>query len=180
MNSFNYRGRLLARWWMKAAFGTVAAAGLVAAACGGSSYSGGSTPTVAVPTSAPAAVTPAAGGGSSTGATTVLIGNGGALGKILTDAQGMTLYTFKNDVPGSGTSAVPATIAANWPPLALQSGTPTGPSDLPGKLDVIANGLGGARQVTYNGMPLYTFVNDKAPGDTKGQGLGGVWFAAQP
>jgi hypothetical protein len=33
-------------------------------------------------------------------------------------------------------------------------------------------------QVTFNGMPLYTFTLDKAPGDANGNGVnqyGGVW-----
>ena len=35
----------------------------------------------------------------------------------------------------------------------------------------------GGTQVTYNGHPLYRFAPDEAPGDTNGQGVGGVWFA---
>jgi hypothetical protein len=38
-------------------------------------------------------------------------------------------------------------------------------------------------QLTYNGHPLYTFVNDKKPGDTNGEGVkafGGSWFAVSP
>jgi hypothetical protein len=41
----------------------------------------------------------------------------------------------------------------------------------------------GDRQVTYNGHPLYTYVGDKNPGDTKGQGVnafGGGWFVVSP
>jgi predicted lipoprotein with Yx(FWY)xxD motif len=38
----------------------------------------------------------------------------------------------------------------------------------------------GKQQVTYKGMPLYTYANDTAPGDTKGDKLAGVWFAAVP
>jgi predicted lipoprotein with Yx(FWY)xxD motif len=34
--------------------------------------------------------------------------------------------------------------------------------------------------VTFNGWPLYTFANDKAPGQVNGQGVGGVWFVATP
>jgi hypothetical protein len=35
----------------------------------------------------------------------------------------------------------------------------------------------GSKQIAYNGWSLYTFVNDKKPGDTNGQGIKGVWFA---
>ena len=38
----------------------------------------------------------------------------------------------------------------------------------------------GSTQVTYNGWPLYYFQDDAAPGDTNGQGLGGVWFLVSP
>ena len=31
----------------------------------------------------------------------------------------------------------------------------------------------------YDGHPLYTFVEDKAPGDVKGEGKGGVWHVAK-
>jgi predicted lipoprotein with Yx(FWY)xxD motif len=37
----------------------------------------------------------------------------------------------------------------------------------------------GSRQLTYDHAPLYTFLLDKKPGDTKGQGLfgfGGSWW----
>ena len=33
-----------------------------------------------------------------------------------------------------------------------------------------------AKQVTYNGKPLYYFANDEKPGDTNGQARGGIWF----
>jgi predicted lipoprotein with Yx(FWY)xxD motif len=35
-------------------------------------------------------------------------------------------------------------------------------------------------QVTYNGMPLYYWVEDMAPGDATGQGVGDVWWVAKP
>ena len=35
-------------------------------------------------------------------------------------------------------------------------------------------------QVAYGGAPLYYYSLDKAAGDTKGQGVGDVWFIAQP
>lgn len=172
------RGRRL----LWAALAAVAGGGLVIAiACGGgSSYSSPTAPAAAPKaTAAPSGATQTAGGGSSTAASTVKIAQAGALGQILTDDHGMTLYTFKNDVPGSGKSSVPAAIQPNWPPLTLASGNAVPPSGLPGPLATFARD-DGSMQVTYKGMPLYYFVNDKAPGDTKGQGLGGVWFVAQP
>ena len=42
-------------------------------------------------------------------------------------------------------------------------------------LDVLVR-TDGTRQVMYNGMPLYYFAADANPGDTKGQGVGKVWF----
>jgi hypothetical protein len=41
----------------------------------------------------------------------------------------------------------------------------------------------GLSKLTYNGHPLYTFMNDKKPGDTNGEGIsafGGSWFAVSP
>ena len=38
----------------------------------------------------------------------------------------------------------------------------------------------GAKQVTYNGLPLYRFASDAKPGDTNGQGVAHIWFVAQP
>ena len=41
----------------------------------------------------------------------------------------------------------------------------------------VATQSDGAQQVTYNGHLLYTFINDKAPGEVNGQGLGpNNWF----
>jgi hypothetical protein len=35
----------------------------------------------------------------------------------------------------------------------------------------------GGTQVTYAGLPLYRYAADKKPGDVKGQGVEGTWFA---
>jgi predicted lipoprotein with Yx(FWY)xxD motif len=48
-----------------------------------------------------------------------------------------------------------------------------------GELAVITRS-DGVKQVTYKGSPLYRYAADTAPGDAKGQGVGGVWFAATP
>src|SRR5579884_1188904 len=63
---------------------------------------------------------------------TVRLGNGGSLGTILTDPADKTLYLFKKDTAGSSTCY--DTCAQNWPPLLIQSGSPSAPADLGGKL----------------------------------------------
>lgn len=93
---------------------------------------------------------------------------------ILTNAQGMTLYYRTSD---SSSSVCSGGCASAWPPmLATGSATPTSAASLPGKLSVSTNANG--KQIEYNGHPLYTFSGDSAPGQTNGQGVGGVWFAA--
>ena len=120
------------------------------------------------------AATPAAG---ATGKATVNVGDS-AIGKVLVDDKGFTLYTFKNDVANSGKSAVPAAIAANWPPL-VATGTAAKGAGVTGDLGT-ATLDGGSKVVSYKGLPLYRFINDKAPGDTKGDKVAGIWFVAVP
>lgn len=104
---------------------------------------------------------------------------GAVVTQYLTDGSGMTLYTYKNDVPDSGKSAVPANILPNWPPLTLASGTPTAGAGVTGTLGTMT-GPDGSTWVTYKGKPLYHFKGDAAPGDTKGEGLLNVWYVVGP
>jgi predicted lipoprotein with Yx(FWY)xxD motif len=99
------------------------------------------------------------------------------LGDVLVDRQGRTVYLFERD---SGTmSACTGACAVNWPPLRVR-GTPlvgTGAKRSDVGTTVRPDGIS---QLTYNGHPLYTFVNDKKAGDTNGEGInafGGSWFA---
>ncbi len=137
----------------------------------------------ATSTKAPAATTTtttASGTSTPSAATsTVKIAQSASLGNILTDANGMTLYTYKDDVPNSGKSSVPANIAANWPPLTISSGAPVAPTGLTGQLSAFTL-PGGSKQVQYKGMPLYLSVGDKKAGDTSGQGLLNLWYVVAP
>ena len=91
---------------------------------------------------------------------------------ILTTAQGMTLYYRTSDVPPS--TVCSGGCAGAWPPLVVSgSGAPTSTVSLSGKLTVVADANG--NQVEYNGHPLYTFSGDTGPGQTTGEGVGGVW-----
>ena len=96
------------------------------------------------------------------------------LGNILTDSQGMTLYTFKKDKPGE--SACVDACAKRWPPMTVSEGMqPMAAPGIPGKLGEIER-KDDTYQATYNGMPLYRYAGDSRAGDTNGQGLGGNWF----
>jgi predicted lipoprotein with Yx(FWY)xxD motif len=106
----------------------------------------------------------------------VMVADAGALGSVLTDAAGRTLYRFTRDT--SGESTCYNACAAAWPPL-LVDATPAAPADLPGTLSTTMR-TDGALQVTYNGRPLYYYAGDTAPGDVNGQGVGGVWFVVAP
>ncbi len=102
------------------------------------------------------------------------------LGNVLVDRQGHTLYLFERD---SGMmSTCTGACAVNWPPLRVP-GTPlVGSGAKPSDVGRTAR-PDGISQLTYNGHPLYTFVNDKKPGDTNGEGIsafGGSWFAVSP
>ena len=153
------------------ALATMASAAAIACSSGTSST--GTTATAPGGVAKPAATTAAT---QPSGAIGVMVGDT-ALGKVLTNAKGFTLYTFKKDVPGNGKSAAEAQ-AAVWPPLSLDAA----PSNVAGATGAWAvfTRADGKKQVTYNGSPLYTYAGDQAPGDTTGDKVGGVWFASSP
>lgn len=94
-----------------------------------------------------------------------------SLGKVLTDANGMTLYTFDKD--GTGSSACNGDCATNWPPLTAPEGAQAEDDYTLVKRD------DGTMQWAYYGKPLYLYAGDKAAGDVTGDGLNGVWHAAK-
>ena len=129
---------------------------------------------VAPPASAPAASAPAA------GAATVEAKPVGAAGTVLVDgSNGMTVYIFTKDTKDSGKSACTGDCLVTWPALTVAAGaTPTGGTGVTGKLGTITREDDGTLQVTYNGLPLYFFKNDKAPGDANG--IYENWEAVKP
>jgi len=102
----------------------------------------------------------------------VKIGNS-AKGKVLTNEHDMTLYTFTKDKKGK--SACNGKCAENWPPLMADAG------EKGGKGYSIIKRDDGKMQWAYKGKPLYTWKNDKKPGDITGDGfLKGAWHIAKP
>lgn len=102
------------------------------------------------------------------------------LGKVIVDSKGMTLYDFHKDK--GTTSACYGECAAAWPPL-LTSGTPKAAGGAQQTLLGTTKRKDGTVQVTYNGHPVYGFVEDKKPGETNGndfKGFGAQWYALMP
>jgi predicted lipoprotein with Yx(FWY)xxD motif len=161
---------------------TFALAGLivaVTAACGGSnSYGSNSGNPTAVPTSPAAApasssVSP---GQSSGQPVKVQLSSSAALGSIITDQDGRTLYIRTNDPAGKSTCD--GSCAQNWPPL-LTTADITAGSGLDAKELSTLKRDDGTTQVALNNQPLYYFVADKKAGDVAGQGVnafGGIWY----
>ena len=174
-----------------------AVAALTLAACGddddddagtaaGTEDASAATTAAAVATTAAPAATEASGRddiygaeGSETADTTAApAAEGGALGiattdlgDIVVDSAGMALYMFMPDNASTPTCA--ADCAQAWPPLLGEATAGDGvDSSLIGSAEHPESGA----MVTYNGWPLYYFAGDSAPGDTNGQGQGGVWY----
>jgi predicted lipoprotein with Yx(FWY)xxD motif len=92
-------------------------------------------------------------------------------GKVLADPKGMTLYTFDKDV--SGKSNCSGECAEYWPPaLAAADAKPVGDLTIIKRDD-------GKMQWADDGKPLYTYVDDKKPGDVTGDGKNNVWHAVK-
>lgn len=109
---------------------------------------------------------------------TVALGNTEELGDFLVSPDGLTLYMFTNDEPG--VSNCSGDCLANWPPFKVGANDRlVAGAGIEGTLGTIEL-EDGSLQVTYNDMPLYYWKDDRAPGDTLGQGLGDVWFVVAP
>lgn len=89
---------------------------------------------------------------------------------VLTDFNGMTLYIFDKDT--AGVSNCYDTCAEKWPPLFADADAMA-----EGDFSVVQR-TDGSAMWAYKGMPLYYWYEDAAPGDTKGDGVGGVWHLA--
>jgi predicted lipoprotein with Yx(FWY)xxD motif len=124
------------------------------AACGGSSNSssGSSNASASVPAQ------------TSSGSGTVSTKSVSGVGTVLVDSKGMTLYTNDQDTPSK--IACTGQCQSFWIPLKASGGNPTSSdSSVQAKLSV-EQGI-----VTFDGKPLYTFVQDTSPGQATGNGF---------
>lgn len=97
------------------------------------------------------------------------------LGEILVDRQGRTLYRFTKDTDWPMTSACTGDCLKQWSVAELIEKNDA--EGIDPKLVIPFNRADGKKQQTIDCWPLYTFAGDKAPGDAKGQGVNGSWFA---
>src|SRR5436309_14088614 len=100
-----------------------------------------------------------------------------ALGRVLVDGRGRTLYLFGKDKQGR--SACSGKCAGFWSPL-IASGKPLATAGAKASLLGTTKRTDGSLQVTYNHHPLYTFVKDTRKGQTNGEELdvfGAEWYA---
>lgn len=158
--------------------GAFVVATVLLAAC---SSAATSAPTAQVlpATAAPPSVAAPVASAATTGDTyTVSITTDPKLGKLLTGEDGRTLYTFRKDA--ANTSNCTGGCAQAWPPFVLEGSEKVVAGDgVNGSVTTFAR-ADGSMQVAYNGTPLYYYATDQKAGDVTGQGVGGVWFVAQP
>ena len=85
----------------------------------------------------------------------------------LTAENGMTIYVFDKDVGGKPTCY--ADCAKMWPAYVSKG------DEKKGEGWATVKRTDGSMQWTYDGKPLYFYAPDKKKGDTKGDGVGGIW-----
>ena len=96
---------------------------------------------------------------------------------VITNAKGLTLYSFAPDTATS--SHCTGSCAVYWPPVI---GKPSAGPGVTGRLGTITR-PDGTTQATYDGHPLYTYISDSAPGQATGNNLnlnGGLWLEITP
>lgn len=150
---------------------------LALAACTGGGA--GSTPSpTATATASAVAESPSPDESSpATGEAIVMVADSPEHGQILVDAEGRSLYLFTPDEAGTPTCY--EGCAQAWPPL-LAEGEITVGEGLDDSDFSTAPRTDGGEQIKIGNWPLYYFANDAEPGDTNGQGVGGVWFLVSP
>ncbi|MCX4749890.1 hypothetical protein OG455_30985 [Kitasatospora sp. NBC_01287] len=166
--------------------GTLAASGAAvlafATACGssGSSSSGSAagSPAPSMSAPAPSSATPATPPPAGSSAPALKVTTDPKLGQIVTDSNGFTLYRFDQDSASPPKSTCDGSCATLWP-AAVAPAQPTGSGVNAAMIGTLTR-ADGTKQLTLNGWPLYRYMPDTKPGDTNGEGVGGVWFAATP
>ena len=123
----------------------------------------------------------ASGGGSKgqAGSGTEVVAADSQYGSVLFNSERQVVYLFDKET--SETSRCYGACAEAWPPV-LTEGDPRAGDGAEAKLLGTTEREDGSTQVTYNGNPLYYYVDDP-PGEVLCHGVeefGGVWLAVDP
>jgi predicted lipoprotein with Yx(FWY)xxD motif len=167
IRSLTRRNALIPRRRLLLVVPAAAAAAAALAACGSSGTSASGSSSSSSATTAPSASASAS--AAAVGLKTAKVGSV----TVLTNAQGLTLYSFAPDT--SAKSVCNGACATSWPPV-----KPATTAAVKSPFATIKRS-NGATQLTFHGHPLYTFVGDKAPGQASGNGVnafGGLWHEA--
>jgi predicted lipoprotein with Yx(FWY)xxD motif len=98
--------------------------------------------------------------------------NGVVQGVVFSTREGLTLYTFDGDANKDEEGCVNTACLNRWLPLAAPA-----VAGAVGEFSVVTRS-NGYKQWAYKGQPLYTFSDDKLPGDAHGRELKNGWNVA--
>ncbi|MDE1767947.1 MAG: hypothetical protein KGH64_02760 [Candidatus Micrarchaeota archaeon] len=101
-----------------------------------------------------------------------------SVGNYLANSAGYTLYLYTSDTPHSNASTCYGSCSTYWAPFIVNATFAVGtvPSGVNASSFGMITRTGGAKQLTYEGWPLYYYLADKAPGEVNGEGVGGTWY----
>jgi predicted lipoprotein with Yx(FWY)xxD motif len=117
--------------------------------------------------------------GTPTGGPTVKV-RSTAIGKVLVNAQGRTLYYCTCDTSVIECTTPNSGCPTLWPPLFVTGKPIAGPGVNPKLLGTVHRKQPSGVQVTYDHHPLYLYKNDKKPGDLNGQAFYNTWYVLSP
>lgn len=158
---------------------------LALAACGGDGDEGGASAEPATEAQGPSGYAQGGGGGDEGGggsaaAPGIALTTGDSqFGEALFDGERRAIYYFDKETTAS--SECYGECAAAWPPV-LTEGEPVAEGGAEASLLGTTERDDGTTQVTYDGHPLYYYVDDP-PGEIlchDVEEFGGVWLAVQP
>jgi len=90
---------------------------------------------------------------------------------VLVNSAGMTVYTFDKDIAGSGKSVCNGPCAEAWPAVTA-SASVAAPYSIVTRDD-------GAKQLAYQGKPLYLFKKDAKAGERNGDNFKDIWHVVK-
>jgi predicted lipoprotein with Yx(FWY)xxD motif len=107
-------------------------------------------------------------------------GEANGLQPIVHDGRGFTMYRFDKDTPNPSASHCDGACAKTWPPVLVRPGSKVFVDGVPVNEIGVTRRDDGTLQLTIGKWPIYRFSKDTAPGQTNGEGVGGIWFAVSP